>query len=143
MNFRNTALILFLMGLLAFAFYTTDWFKPKVMRVSYRHLRDQGTVFLLDRAYPLNEVKVLKVSEVKNANPHLLWYMVTTSNTPPVTDFSYGQPINGMHYFGNETKVEPLQPNEKYKVIIRSGKLIGTRDFMLESKTNAPTRPGA
>lgn len=141
MKFRTIALFLFLAGLLAFAFYNTDWFKPKVMRISYRQMRDQGTVFLLDQSYRLNDIKVMKTAEVDKAKPELLWHMIGTTNTPSVTDFAYGSPIPGMQYFADNRKVPVLEPNEKYRVIVRSGKLTGWKDFRLEAKTNAPARP--
>ena len=66
------------------------------------------------------------------------------SNSLPVESFRYGQPIRGMRPAVPGAHPLPLEPNQLYRLFVRSGKMKGQRDFSLgppalaAEATNAP-----
>ena len=67
---------------------------------------------------------------------HFVWELVAVTNSAPVTDFVYGQPVPGMKPVGPQV---PLQPNASYGIAVESGKVKGEKIF----KTRGATPPSS
>src|ERR1700691_3626931 len=94
-----------------YAFYFTDWFKPKIIQISHtsrvirRRFRfnekdDAVTLpvtFGFDHRYKLTEIKVVPLAAWQtNKNALPIWHLISDSNSVPVENFIYGQNIRGM-----------------------------------------------
>jgi hypothetical protein len=152
---RNEWLFLILAAVLlaVYALYFTDWFKPKVVRVTHavrtgvrlgRHGHghghgadagaDTGALlgFGLDETLKLTEVRVVSLAEWQtNARAVPLWHLISDSNSVPVRAFYYGQNIRGMRPFVAGIPPRPLETNQTYRLLIEAGKITGQHDFQL------------
>ena len=92
--------------------------------------------FILNRSTKLSSLKVFVLSDIEtNKYPHAIWNLVSDSNSVPVKDFVYGVSIGGMHPEVKGTLPDPLQPGEKYRLVIESGSRKAEHDFETVART--------
>ena len=157
MHKKNLWLALLLIVLATtYAIFFSGWFTKPAILIHYtarpsgfamRQRRDMPPIvtFGFDISYRLSELKVVAVADLStNASPQPLWHLITDSNSLPVESFRYGQMIRGMRPAVPGAHPQPLEPNQLYRLLIRSGKMKGQRDFSLgppalaADATNAP-----
>ena len=80
----------------------------------------------LDNYYKLNSIVVTPLDEPTNALYHEMWHLVATNGSEPVKIFQYGENVQGMQPHLKGVKAEPLNPGERYQMVITAGKLKGT-----------------
>ena len=86
---------------------------------------DTGTVdplfFSLSRALKLTSLKVILESDIAtNKYPHPIWYLVSDSNSVPVTQIIYGARVPGMRPSVPGATADPLEPGVKYRLLIEA-----------------------
>ena len=80
----------------------------------------------------LTSVKVVVVGELTtNSFPHPIWHMVSDSNSVPTRGFLYGMDIPGMRPALAGVIAEPLDPSQKYRLLIEAGSVKAQHDFDL------------
>jgi hypothetical protein len=93
--------------------------------------------FSFDRRLKLTSLKVFPVQEIEtNKYPHPIWDLMSDSNSVPVKDLIYGQPIPGMRPTVKGATPDPLQPGVKYRLMIEVGSRKAEHDF--EPVANTP-----
>ena len=122
-----------------------DWFAKENIQIFHRSNPRAGVfrarsggdspalpvAFGLSRKLKLTLLKVVSVSELEtNKLPHPSWYLVSDSNSVPVSEFLYGMPIGGMRPAIKGTSPEALQPGEKYRLFVQAGSLKAEHDFV-------------
>jgi hypothetical protein len=124
-----------------------DWFAKEVIQIHHRSRPGRGgfrgrtqppagtetdpIFFSFDRKLKLTSLKVVPVSEIeKSKYPKPICHLISTSNSVPVTDWSYGMPIPGMQPAVQGATPDPLEPGVKYRLIIEAGKLKIEDDFI-------------
>jgi hypothetical protein len=127
-----------------YAFYFTDWFKPKIIQISHtsrvirRRFRfneknDAATLpvtFGFDHRYKLTEIKVVPLATWQtNKNALPIWHLISDSNSVPVENFIYGQNIRGMRPEVVGAHATPLQPTITYHLFVKAGSATGQHDF--------------
>jgi hypothetical protein len=155
MTKKNGVLVFIALALAgAYAFYFTDWFAPKVIRISSINARalkvirananaDSQAVpvtFKLGRPCKLTELKVVALDEWQtNKNCLPLWHLVADTNSAPITKpFTYGQKIAGMKPEVTGARPQPLQPGVKYRMFVTDGSASGQHDFQPVAKPASP-----
>ena len=139
----TSILLLTLVGLCIYV--NRDFFEDEGIQIYHRNnTRSSGggrgrgaalnnansVLFGFNQAIQLNSIKVVALAELKtNKYAHALWEMGTTSNSVPVKGFEYGSFIRGMHPKVANARPEPLEPGQKYRLLIQSGSLKGQHDF--------------
>ena len=144
MTKKNWILIIFAAALaVVYAVYFTDWFQPKVVKVfhTYRELRPRphrdgqlpALKFGLARKLRLTEIKIVPLAAWQT-NQHTLavWHLVTDSNSVPLGDFFYGQPIGGLNPAIKGTHSQALETNVTYRLFVTAGNVTGQHDFELK-----------
>jgi hypothetical protein len=145
-------LAVFVMLAAFFVYAFTDWGRRPGMQISHAasvrkpnanakpRARNNNTNlpvmrFNLDRAYPLTEVKVVRLSEWRT-NPLALplWHLITDSNSVPTRRFNYGAPLRGMKPIAPRVRPQPLETNVGYRLFLTAGPVQGQHDFTLPSK---------
>ena len=136
---KNRTVFLVLAALILGAVYAykfTDWFAKKEIQIKYRSMPGRSATFgnavsfYLDREYKITSIKVISMDDaVTNKYPRALWYLVSDSNSVPVTDFTYGGLIAGMKPKIAGVAPEPLRGDGNYRVEIEAGKFKGEKDF--------------
>jgi hypothetical protein len=141
-NWVLITVVLVLAGV--YAFYFTNWFKPKIIQISHtsrairRRFRfnekdDASTLpvtFGFDQSYKLTEIKVVPLAAWQtNKNALPIWHLISDSNSVPVGNFTYGQNIRGMKPEVAGAHATPLQPNVTYHLFVKAGSAIGQHDF--------------
>ena len=130
-----------------YVYYFTDWFKPKVIQIFYTcrtnravmnqrrrtdtlHPATVPVFFGLSFRYRLNELKVYRLTEWQTNHAALpIWHLISSSNSIPIKQFFYGQPIHGMLPAVPGTRAEPLDPDVTYHIVLEAGKAKGEKDF--------------
>jgi hypothetical protein len=136
-----------------YAYFFTDWFRPKFIRVesSVRPVREawgpNGRVdragkqlndvsFSLHKDYRLTSVQVVALDEARtNRYPHALWSLASKSGSEPVNAISYGTPIAGMAPAVAALEVEPLERGVQYRLLLEAGSIKGTNDFIVPKQS--------
>lgn len=124
-------------------YFNKDWFKRRPIQISHRFHAFGGRfdngggeaplLFEFDRQLKLTSVKVVAVCEIQtNKFPHALWAMVSESNSVPTRGFLYGMDIPGMRRVFKEVSAEPLDPDQKYRLLVEAGSLKAQHDFDLD-----------
>src|SRR4051812_43418943 len=86
-----------------------DWFTAPGIHISHRSrparlvlgrkkaLADgdsQPILFMFDHKLKLTSLKVFPVSDIETSKyPHAIWYLTSESNSAPIKDVVYGQPV--------------------------------------------------
>jgi hypothetical protein len=127
-------------GILIYA--NRDWFQRRPIQISHRFYAfggrfDSGGVaplmFEFSRQLKLSSVKVVPISAVlTNKSVHPLWHLVTNSNSVPTRGFLYGMDVPGMRPMVKGVTAEPLDPSEKYRLLIEAGSVKAQHDFDLD-----------
>ncbi len=122
-----------------------DWFAKDDIQIFHRSNPRPGmqrrgagedaqalpVVFGLSRRLKLTLLKVVAVSELEtNKLPHPSWYLVSDSNSVPVNEFLYGQPLKGMRPAIKGTSPDALQPGAAYRLFVQAGSLKAQHDFI-------------
>jgi hypothetical protein len=136
-----------------FALYLNkDWFAGDDIQIQYRSRPARGGVsrrnrppaspetdpvfFAFDRKLKLTSLKVIPVREIEmNKYPHPIYYLVSDSNSVPVSEWSYAWPIRGMRPAVKGASPDPLEPGVVYRLIIEAGKRKAERDFVPKPRT--------
>ncbi len=119
-----------------------DWFARRPIQISHRfhpfggRFDNAGGVapimFEFNRKLKLTSVKVVSATEaLTNQYPHVLWQMVSDSNSLPTRGFLYGMNIPGMHPAYKGVVAEPLDASQTYRLLIQAGSVKGEHDFGL------------
>jgi hypothetical protein len=117
----------------AYVLKFTDWFQSKNIQILF-HARGGHAVFSLNGDnYKLTQVKVFRADDAAtNKYPHIAWHLISPSGSKPVTEFVYGDAIEGMQPEVPNTVAEPLTKNVSYKIVIESGKIRAEQEFSLQ-----------
>lgn len=132
-----------LLGAVYAAFFT-DWFSAAPIRIGSRIFPGRGAgssriVFYLDREYKLSSIKVLNDATAESdPKAAMMWQLTATTNAVAVADFGYGEKIKGMKLPLGADPAKPLVPGTRYRLVVASGKKIGTYGFSLP---HAPAPP--
>ncbi|HMP83602.1 MAG TPA: hypothetical protein PKA41_12955 [Verrucomicrobiota bacterium] len=138
-----------------YAWFFTDWFKPKSISIQHtiRPYREawgggrratnttarvsQVISFVMNRDWKLTEVKVVSAAEFQtNKYAHPTWHLVSDKQSRSVRSFVYGGRIPGMRPSVAGAEPDALLPGVTYKLIVRSGTIQGEDEFVVEaSKT--------
>ena len=143
---KNTLLIALLVvigGL--FMYLNRDWFQRRPIQISHRFYRFAGrfgrsdtatpVMFEFDRRLKLTSIKVVSFDEsLTNKFPHPLWYMISSSNSVPTKGVVFGMDVPGMRPAVNGATANPLDPQQKYRLLLQAGSLKAQHDFTLEPK---------
>ncbi len=118
-----------------------DWFAKRPIQITHRFHAfggrfDTGGVaplmFEFDRKLKLTSIKVVSTTEAStNKYPHPWWQMVSDSNSVPTRGFLYGMNVPGMHPVYKGVLAEPLDPAQKYRLMIQAGSLKAEHEFDL------------
>jgi hypothetical protein len=151
MTNKNWLSLIVVLALAAvYAFYFTDWFKPKTVQIfhtvremHFRRKPTDGTVALffgLNKQIKLTEIKVVPLIEFEK-NPDVLpvWHLVSSSNSVPVRDFPYGRNIRGMKPAVPGSEAGLLETNIVYRLFVTAGKIKGQHDFQLDGTPTQDT----
>lgn len=119
-----------------------DWFQKRPIQITHRFHAFGGRfdtaggvaplMFEFDRKLKLTSIKVISATDaLTNKFPHTLWQMVTESNSLPTKGFLYGMNVPGMRPALKGVIAEPLDPSQKYRLIIQAGSQKAEHDFDL------------
>ncbi len=141
----------FLVTLLAviagiFLYVNRDWFAGRPIQITHRFNAFGGRfnsgsgvipiMFEFNRKLKLTSVKVISASEaLTNKYPHVLWEMVTDSNSVPTRGFLYGMNIPGMRPAYKGVAAEPLDPAQTYRLLVQAGSAKAQHEFGLTPPT--------
>jgi hypothetical protein len=82
--------------------------------------------FTLDASYKLTGLELTEVEKLQtNEGDHILWHLVSKSNSAPVKVFQYGQLIKGMEQYLPDAQTEPLAAGVAYRLEVSAGSLKG------------------
>jgi hypothetical protein len=129
------ALLLLLAGL--YLHFFTHWFAKGelVVTPSRRpafgpNAAVESIVLTLNGPYKLKDLRVLELEDGKfNPHGHLLWHVISDSNSAPTQLIVYGRHIHGMKQAPDNLAPEPLQPDVGYRVVVSANNLTGSADF--------------
>ncbi len=119
-----------------------DWFAERPIQISHRFHAFGGRfdaaggvapiMFEFNQKLKLTSIKVISVTEaMTNKFPHALWQMVSDSNSVPTRGFLYGMNVPGMRAAYKGVLAEPLDLEQKYRLIIQAGTAKAEHDFDL------------
>ena len=132
-----------------YVYYFTDWFKPKIIQISYTERSSPSRVpsqsslptILFGfggQRYQLSEVKVVPLATWQtNQSTAAVWHLISSSRSAPVELFRYGQNLRGMKSAVPGARPEPLESNVIYRIFVRAGSLQGQCDFRLGGRPPA------
>jgi len=121
-----------------------DSFAPQTIQVTHRvspWLKGRSSAkrggdlgvpvaFTLSGYYRLTSVKVVLTSELKtNKYAHPIWSLVSESNSPPTSSFTYGSGIRGMHPAVKGARPDPLLPGVNYRLLVTTTDKDAQHDF--------------
>ncbi|HLP78783.1 MAG TPA: hypothetical protein VK327_17915 [Candidatus Paceibacterota bacterium] len=143
MTKKTLFLIIAVLALAGLSFYLNrDRFRSPTIQIGERWMEPRGAMarrakapskvlmFLFDRRVQLSSVKVVHVSDAQtNRFPHPIWELVSDSNSVPVKEVIYGQPIRGMKPSVKGATADPLQPGVAYRLFIQAGSQKAEHDF--------------
>lgn len=138
MQRKEYAWIIILLALAGiYIHFFTDWFAKKQLVVTPSRRPALGAnatvesiVFTLNGEYQLKNLKVLELEDGKfNPHGHLIWHLVSDSNSAPTQIIVYGHHIHGMKQAPDNTAPEPLQPDIGYRIVVSANHLTGFADF--------------
>jgi hypothetical protein len=143
-------IVLLIGGLAGLSFYLNrDSFAPDAIQISHRvspwlkpgrpgakRANDLGepVTFTLNGFYKLTSIKVVLASEIAtNKYAHPVWYLVSESNSVPVSVLTYGGSVRGMHPAVKGARPDPLAPGVNYRLLVTTDrKKPGQHDFCIE-----------
>jgi hypothetical protein len=155
MNKKNFMLTGFALALaVVYVHYFTDWFKPKIIQISYTErslpsrVPSQASLPTIlfgfgGQRYRLTEIKVVPLAAWQtNPSTAAVWRLISSSRSAPVEFFRYGQNLRDMKPAVPGARPEPLQTNVIYRLFLRAGSLKGQCDFQLGGKplATSPTQ---
>jgi hypothetical protein len=118
-----------------------DWFSRRPIQITHRFHAFGGRfdragvaplMFEFNCRLKLTSIKVVSASEGTNKKPaHALWQLVSESNSVPTRGFLYGMNVPGMRPVYKGTVAEPLDPSQKYRILIEAGSAKAQHDFDL------------
>jgi hypothetical protein len=125
---------------IAYIFFFSNWFKPKVMLIAHNERFGQIN-FSLGNAYRLTALKVISVSALES-NKYALptWELKSDSNSVPVKAFSYGDRIRGMKPIVANATPDPLTPGATYRLFVEAGPQKAQHDFTINADFTPKTR---
>ncbi len=149
---RKPILLVTLVALIGgICFYVNrDWFAKRPIQISHRFHAFGGRfdavggiapiLFEFNRPLKLTSIKVVCAPEaLTNKFPHALWEMVSDSNSVPTRGFLYGMNVPGMRPAFKGVIAEPLDPAQKYRLVVQAGSLKAEHEFDLNpSSASAP-----
>jgi hypothetical protein len=117
-----------------------NWFGGQEVQIVHRsrpartgfsgNQKTEPIFFAFDRTLALTSLKVIPVSATDtNKYAHPVWHLVSDSNSVPITDFAYGEPVEGMRPAVQGAAPDPLEPGVKYRLVIEAGKIKAEHDF--------------
>jgi hypothetical protein len=127
----------------------TNWFKPKIIQISYTErslpsrvpsrTRNPAILFGFGgQRYRLSEIEVVPLAAWQtNKASAPLWHLVSNSRSAPVGFFRYGEHLRDMKPAVPGARPEPLESNVTYRLFLRSGRLKGQCDFQLGGRPSA------
>ena len=114
-----------------YVFKFTNWFTPQTIGIhSMSRFGVVRFAFDQDQDYQLTELKVVPFAEWETNKLVLpVWHLVSTDGSDPVSEFTYGENIDGMNPVVEGAHALPLQSGVTYRMFITAGKLTATHDF--------------
>ena len=84
----------------------------------------------------LTDIKVVAVSDLEtNKYPHVVWHLLSDSNSLPTKGFVYGGNVPGMRPAMKGVAADPLEPGVKYRLLVEAHSKKGQHDFIPEPCT--------
>ncbi len=134
-----------------FMYANRDWFGRRPIQISHGFYRFGGRfdnpgvaplMFEFNRKLKLTSVKVVPLCEaLTNKYPHALWEMISDSNSVPTRGFRYGMNIPGMRPAHKGVLADPLDPDQKYRLLVEAGSVKVQHDFDLDPDSKPDTSP--
>jgi len=91
--------------------------------------------FAFSTKLKLTDVKVVPVCELEtNKFPHVLWHLLSDSNSLPTKGFLYGSAVPGMRPAMKGVAADPLEPGVKYRLLVEARSKKGQHDFTPEPR---------
>src|SRR5436190_6572595 len=147
MTRKHWTLIVLVVGLAALSLYLNkDWFAGDNIHIFHRSRPARAGLFRgrqrkddnpainpitfgFGRKLKLTSLKVVPEVEYEtNKHAHAIWHLVSETNSVPIKDSTYGQPIGGMHPEIKGASPEPLAPAVKYRLFVETAKLKAEHD---------------
>jgi len=125
---KRLALVSVLLVLIAtYVVFFSDFWKKQEIRIECTNLRFRSDkapagakAFLLEHPCRIKSIMVARADDAAtNKYPHALWHLVAPRPVRLDT-FYYGEPIRGMAPSIPESKPEPLDPGEKYRLVVET-----------------------
>ena len=146
MTRKNWLSLLFVAALVVvYAVWFTDWFAPREFTVFHtfrgargrpglaRRAPEPMLIFSASRQLKITEIRVVPLTGwTTNKSVSPLWHLVSESNSIPVKNFVYGQPILGLHSSIKGARADFPITNVTYRIIITAGKDGAEHDFELK-----------
>ena len=142
---QKQAILLTLVALIGgFCLYLNrDWFARRPIQITHRFHPFGGRfdtgggvaplMFEFNRKLKITSVNVVSLTDaMTNKFPHSLWRLVSDSNSIPTRGFLYGMNVPGMRPAFKGVKAEPLDPAQKYRLLIQAGSTKAQHDFDLK-----------
>ncbi len=148
MSKKNIFLFLTLLILGAvYIYFFTEFFNKPIISISARPRLERGAKdappryavsFNFDSRCELTQVKVVAVTELEtNKYARAYWHLISDTNSAPVKGLIYGDNVKGMKPKIPKMKAEPLQPGNKYRLLIEAGDRRGQIDFEVPAAKRA------
>jgi hypothetical protein len=129
-----------------------DWFAGEIIQIHHRSrparmgffrrtkrpadLATDPIFFAFDRKLKPTSLKVIPVSDIEtNKYPHPIWYLVATTNSVSIAEFTYGAYIPGMKPAVPGATADPLEPGIKYRLLIEAQGVKAEHDFVPNPRT--------
>jgi hypothetical protein len=134
--------------------FFTSWFRHSEIKILPQirpPLRSKGNskandaqvypvTFAFDKKYQFTEVRVVSVDdEATNKYPHVVWHLISDSNSIPTKALIYGSQLRGMKPKVPRAEPEQLEPDVSYHLYLTAGDSLGQVKF----KTHEIVKPTA
>ena len=116
-----------------------DWFSKPPIQISHRFHAFGGRfdngggvaplMFEFNRSLKLTSIQVVAAGGASGTN--VLWHMVSDSNSVPTRGFLYGMKVPGMRPWLKGSIAAQLDPDQKYRLLIKAGSVHAEHDFDL------------
>ena len=124
----------------AYAYFFSDWFKPKSIRIFAQNRSLPGAAlpgatvapvtFAFDQPIEMTRLMVVKAdTKTKMKTSLVVWKLESKTNSVPLRGIAYGGRVQGMSAPKEYPSAEPLLPGIPYVLVIEAGRIHGEVEF--------------